>query len=167
MSESSDQRFVDHPAPSIGLFTLFVGIICLLIAAIPNAISDIPKEELGSPAAIGVYTILGLSIVILSFYMWPLYTTYYIVDKSGIMVKYGPWTHVSRWDDFKTVYWQKGMFVSKIGWPSINPCVRLSNGLVLARKHKTWGLYITPNDPEAFIRKIEVFAPELTKEMIR
>jgi hypothetical protein len=59
------------------------------------------------------------------------------------------------------------MFVTKIGWPSINPCVRLSNGLVLSRKHKIWGLYITPNDPEAFIKKIEIFAPELTKEMIR
>ena len=167
MNEAPDQKYVDHPAPSIGLFTLFVGIICFMIAAIPIAISDIPKEELGSSAAIGVYAILGFSIAILSFYLWPLYTTYYIVDKTGIMVKYGPWTHISRWDDFETVYWQKGMFVSKIGWPSINPCVRLSNGLVFPRKKKTWGLYITPNDPEAFIRKIEMFAPELTKEMIR
>ena len=65
------------------------------------------------------------------------------------------------------MYRQTGMFSTKIGWPSVTPCVRLSNGLLLPKKNKRWGLYLTPNDPEAFIRKIEMFAPELTKEMIR
>lgn len=167
MNAESNQRFVDHPAPSIGLFSLLLGIICFLIAAIPLVDADISKEGVGSSAATGIYTLLGFCVAIMAFYFWPLYTTYYIVDRDGITVKYGPWTHVSRWQDFKTVYWQKGMFITKIGWPSINPCVRLSNGLVLPRKHKTWGLYLTPNDPEAFIRKIEAFAPELTKEMIK
>ncbi len=167
MTEETKQKFIDHPAPSIGLFTLLVVIICFLITVIPMAISDMPKEELGSPSAIGIYAVLGFAIAILCFYLWPLYTTYYIVDDNGITIKYGPWTRVSQWNEFKMVYWQKGMFVSKIGVPSITPCVRLSNGLVLPRKHKTWGLYITPNDPEAFIRKIELFAPELTKEMIK
>ena len=157
---------MDHPAPSIGLFSLFLVIICFLIAVIPYVIADVPKE-LGASVAVGVYVIIGFSIIVFIFYLWPLYSTFYIVNKSGITVKYGPWTHMSRWEDFKTVYWQKGMFITRIGWPSINPCVRLSNGLVLPRKNKKWGLYLTPNAPEAFIRKIEMFAPELTKEMIR
>ncbi|MCU0857737.1 MAG: hypothetical protein MUC65_04965 [Pontiellaceae bacterium] len=167
MSEPIEKRFVDHPAPSIGLFSLFLGIICFLIAVIPLAIDDVPREELGSAAAISIYAVFGLSIAVLAFYLWPLYTTYYIIDRHGITVKYGPWTHTSRWEEFKTVYWQKGMFITKIGWPSINPCVRLSNGLVLLRKNKKWSLYLTPNDPTEFAQKIEIFAPELTKEMIR
>lgn len=167
MNEATDHKYVDHPAPSIGLFSLFLGIISLLIVALPLAISDIPKEELGSYAAVGVYAIFGVSIAVLIFYLWPLYTTYYIIDKNGITVKYGHWTHTSQWDDFKTVYWQQGMFITGIGWPSITPCVRLSNGLVLPRKNKRWGLYLTPNDPKAFIERIEMFAPELTKEMVK
>ncbi|MFA6356240.1 MAG: hypothetical protein WCY23_03930 [Candidatus Omnitrophota bacterium] len=162
MSDLADHKFVDHPAPSIGLFTLLMGIICLLI----GIIAYIPKDEPNSPVAISIYSIFAFVIVVYVFYLWPLYTTYYILDRIGITVKYGPWTHKSRWEDFKTVYWQKGMFITKIGWPSINPCVRLSNGLVLPRKNKIWGLYLTPNDPKAFIKKIEIFAPELTKEMI-
>jgi hypothetical protein len=128
MTESTE-RYIDHPAPSIGLVLLFFGIIGFLIAAIPLAIADIPKQELCSSVAISVYAILGFSIAFLSFYFWPLYTTYYIVDKTGITVKYGPWTHVSQWDDFKTVYRQKGMFVTKIGWPSIN----------VTRQNASWG----------------------------
>jgi hypothetical protein len=165
MNSTADQRFVDHPAPSVGLVSIFLGCIGLLVVAIPN-LSEIPKGELTAPDVIGLYGILAFSIGILCFYMWPLYTTYYVADKTGITVKYGPWTHVSRWEDFKTVYWQKGMFLMRIGWPSINPCVRLSNGLVLPRKNRRWGLYLTPNDPRAFIEKITLFAPELTKEMM-
>jgi len=64
------------------------------------------------------------------------------------------------------VYWQKGMFATKIGWPSVTPCVRLSNAIALHRKNKWWALYLTPNDPKAFIEKITLFAPELNQEMI-
>jgi len=81
-------------------------------------------------------------------------------------VKYGPSTNTYRWADFRTVYWQKGMFATKIGWPSVTPCVRLSNAIALHRKNKWWALYLTPNDPKAFIEKITLFAPELTQEMI-
>lgn len=167
MAEPENQKYVDHPAPSIGLFSLFIGIIVVLVVAFPAAFADTTKEKVPGAIASGIFSVLGLSIAVLCFYLWPLYTTYYTIDANGITVKYGPWTHVSRWTDFETVYWQKGMFITKIGWPSINPCVRLSNGLVLPRKNKKWGLYLTPNEPEAFIRKIETFAPELTKQMIK
>lgn len=167
MNESADKKFVDHPAPSVGLFSLFIGLIAVLVAAFPAALADMPKEEIPTAIVAGVFSVIGFSIAVMCFYLWPLYTTYYTVDADGVTVKYGPWTHMSQWSDFKTVYWQKGMFITRIGWPSINPCVRLSNGLVLPRKNKRWGLYLTPNDPEAFVQKIEMFAPELTKEMIR
>ncbi|MDP6525246.1 MAG: hypothetical protein QGH15_13585 [Kiritimatiellia bacterium] len=167
MTDSINQRFVDHPAPSIGLVSLFLGLICLLLVAFIPAAIELPKEEVGDAAVVGFFAIMVFSIGILCFYLWPLYTTFYIIDSKGITVKYGPWTHVSRWEDFTTLYWQQGMFITKIGWPSINPCVRLSNGLVLPRKTKRWGLYLTPNDPKAFIERIELFAPGLTKEMIK
>ena len=165
MNLETDRRFVDHPAPSIGLFSLFLGLICLLVAALPE-LSELPQGKLTEPAVIGSYVIFAFMLGIMCFYLWRLYTTYYIVDRTGITVKYGPWIHVSRWAHFTTAYWQQGMFITKIGWPSINPCVRLSNGIVLPRKNKKWGLYLTPNDPKAFIDKITLFAPELTREMI-
>ena len=167
MSESNNQSFVDHPAPSIGLFSIFLLGICGLIGSFPFVAGDLPPGETGRNVAIGVYAIIGISIAILSFYLWPLYTTYYTVDRNGITVKYGPWIRKYPWSDFVTVYWQKGMFTTRIGWPSVTPCVRLSDGVILKRKHKKWGLYLTPNSPEAFMQKLETFAPELTKEMIR
>jgi hypothetical protein len=113
-----------------------------------------------------IIAILILFIVVLGLAFWLLYSTYYIVDKEGITVKYGPSTNTYRWDEFRTVYWRKGMFTTKIGWASVTPCVRLSNAVALHRKKKFWPLYLTPNDPRAFIDKITLFAPELTQEMI-
>jgi hypothetical protein len=165
MNEDMQQRFVDHPAPSVGLFSLMLGSIGLVLFAL-IMVAAAPKGELPTGGVIGVYSILGASLAMMCFYVWPLYTTYYIVDRTGITVKYGPWTRVLRWEAFRTVYWQKGMFITKIGMPSINPCVRLSNGLLLPKKNKVLGLYITPNDPRVFIEKITLFAPELTKEMM-
>ncbi len=70
------------------------------------------------------------------------------------------------WSDFVTAYWQKGMFATKIGWPSVMPCVRLSDGAILKRNAQRLGLYLTPNDPRAFIHRLSELAPGLTKEMI-
>ena len=33
MTEPTDQKFVDHPAPSIGLITLVISLICVLMGA--------------------------------------------------------------------------------------------------------------------------------------
>ena len=38
--------------------------------------------------------------------------------------------------------------------------------LLLKRKARGFGLYLTPNDSKAFLRRIADFAPELTAESI-
>jgi hypothetical protein len=58
------------------------------------------------------------------------------------------------------------MFATRIGWPSVTPCVRLTDGVLLKRRVKRFGLYLTPNEPKAFLQKIAEFAPELTSELI-
>ncbi|HEX6031260.1 MAG TPA: hypothetical protein VFY90_07495 [Tepidiformaceae bacterium] len=67
---------------------------------------------------------------------------------------------------FVTAYWQRGMFATRIGWPSVTPCVRLTNAVLLKRKSSWFGLYLTPNDPRAFLNTLTRFAPELTREAI-
>jgi hypothetical protein len=81
-------------------------------------------------------------------------------------VRYGPWKRSYPWSHFKAAFWQKGMFTSRIGWPSVTPCVRFSNGVQLQRKKGWFALYLTPNDPRAFLARISEFAPELTKETL-
>ena len=166
MSELTDERFVDHPAPSIGLVTLLTVCTMAIVVALPPLFVT-PAEEVPPFFVPAITAIIVLSLGVMCFYFWPIYSTYYTLDRKGVEVKYGPWVRTFTWSEFETAYWQRGMFVTKIGWPSVTPCVRLSNGIVLKRKHKTFGLYLTPNDPEAFIRKIELFAPELTKSMIK
>lgn len=111
---------------------------------------------------------VALAIVVGStlFYVWVFSTTYYTVDAEGIQVRYGPWTRRYPWSDFSAAYWQKGMFASRIGWPSATPCVRLTDAVLLKRKGKWLGLYLTPNDSRAFLARISELAPELTRETV-
>lgn len=131
-------RYVGHPAPSL--------------------------VEEGGP----VLGWVALAIVVGStlFYVWVFSTTYYTVDAEGLQVRYGPWTRRYPWSDFSAAYWQKGMFASRIGWPSATPCVRLTDAVLLKRKGKWLGLYLTPNDSRAFLGRISELAPELTRETV-
>lgn len=160
-----DRKFVDHPAPSIGLMTIMIFATVSFTAAIPFVLR-LPPGELPSWLVPVIVVLLIGFIVILALAFWLLYSTYYTLDKEGITVKYGPSTKTYQWDKFQTVYWRKGLFTTKIGWVSVTPCVRLSNAIALHRKNKFWPLFLTPNDPRAFIEKITLFAPKLTQEMI-
>ena len=164
-SESLDKKFVDHPAPSVGLVAIMIFAAMSFIVAI-GFVLQMPSGEVSSWIVAAIVAVLIGFVAILCLAFWLLYTTYYTMDKNGITVKYGPSTKTYRWDEFRTVYWRKGMFATKIGWASVTPCVRLSNAIALHRKNKFWPLYLTPNDPKAFIEKITLFAPELTQEII-
>ncbi len=163
--DSVDKRFVDHPAPSVGLVVLMIFTAIGFAVAIPFVLR-MPPGEFPSWFISIVVTVLVLFIAVLCLAFWLLYTTYYIVDGKGITVKYGPSTRAYRWEEFKTMYWRNGLFATKIGRPSVTPCVRLSNAVALRRTNRWWALYLTPNDPKAFIEKVTLFAPELTREMI-
>ena len=160
MSDRPDRRYVDHPAPGIGLMAILLLAVCAVTAAIPAILHESSREEPWLLA--GILLILA----ILCFYFWPLYSTYYTVSSAGIQVRYGPWLRQYPWSDFTTVYWQKGMFATRIGWPSVTPCVRLCDGVLLKRRARGFGLYLTPNDSRAFLGRIAEFAPDLTAEMI-
>jgi len=160
MATSATQRYVDHPAPSAPTVILFMAGIILLLALLPVL-------ETSGDLHGGFYiALLLLTLAILSFYLWPIYSTYYTLSPEGIHVRYGPWKRLYPWSDFKAAFWQEGMFATRIGWPSVTPCVRFSNCVQLKRKKGWFPLYLTPNDPRAFLARISEFAPELTKETI-
>jgi hypothetical protein len=161
MSDRASRKYVDHPAPSVGLMTLHLLAIFITVTVMAETLNTAPSEV----PAIGWAAII-LAVAILCFYFWPLFTTFYTVNSEGLRVRYGPWNRHYPWSDFVTAYWQRGMFATRIGWPSITPCVRLSNGVLLKRRAKRFGLYLTPNDPKAFLLKISEFAPDLTEEAI-
>lgn len=165
MDNLLDERFVDHPAPSIGLMAIMVSAVIGFAVAIPIVLR-VPPGEVQSWFIHTLVAVLVLFLAILCFSFWLLYTTYYTLSKDGITVKYGPSVKSYRWEEFKTAYWQKGVFATKIGWASVTPCVRLSNAIALHRENKWWPLYLTPNDPKAFAEKVTLFAPDLTQHMI-
>jgi hypothetical protein len=165
MPDSSERKYVDHPAPGIGLMALLFLSLGLLIAVIPATLPD-PPRALSPLVLLTGPGVLFVLLAIFCFYFWPLYTTYYTVSSAGLQVRYGPWRRLYPWSDFTAAYWQKGLFVTRIGWPSVTPCVRLANGVLLHRRKRGFGLYLTPNDPRAFIRRIGEFAPELTAESV-
>jgi hypothetical protein len=162
MASRSGRQYVDHPAPSAG----FMAVLTIVLGALLVAITALVRESLhdapAGPAWIAI--LLGLGVV--CFYFWPLYSTYYTVSETGLEVRYGPWTRSYPWSDFVTAYWQRGMFATRIGWPSVTPCVRLTDCVLLKRKARRFGLYLTPNEPKAFLHRIAEFAPELTSELI-
>lgn len=152
---------MDHPAPGVGVMAILISSVCGLIVAI-LAMLHMPTAEVPRLA----WPIAALTLVVVCFYFWPLYSTYYTVSAAGIEVRYGPWIRSYPWSDFAAAYWQRGLFATRIGWPSVTPCVRLSDGVLLKRRAKRLGLYVTPNDPRAFLLKIAEFAPDLTAEAI-
>lgn len=155
------QKYVDHPAPSVGLMALLSFVLGALIVSIPVAL-----DPSYGGASLWFWVVIVLPVGILCFYFWPLYSTYYTVSATGLEVRYGPWTRRYPWSDFVTAYWQKGMFATRIGWPSVTPCVRLTNCVLLKRAARGFGLYLTPNDPKAFLHRVAEFAPGLTSELI-
>ncbi len=118
MSDRPDRRYVDHPAPSVGLMGILLLASCALIAAIAPLL-HVPAREEPSLFPLAGRAVILLILAILCFYLWPLYSTYYTVSSAGIQVRYGPWSRQYPWTDFTTVYWQKGLFATRIGWPSV------------------------------------------------
>ena len=140
--------------------------ICALLLGLPAAEADLAGDDVPPLVLPLVITICVLGIALLAFYFWPIYSTYYTLDPNGIEVKYGTWRGFYPWSDFEIAYPQKGMFSTRIGYPSISPCVRLTDGIVLRRKWRSvfFALYLTPNDTQAFMERISEFAPKLTRE---
>jgi len=155
---SESPRYVDHPAPSVVLMALMLVVVLVTVRVLIGA----PRE--GASLLFWVLILGTLGVVL--FYSWPFYTTYYAVSADGLQVRYGPWTRRFPWSEFSAAYWQKGMFATRIGMPSITPCVRLTDAVMLKRRSKWFGLYLTPNDSRAFLAKITEFAPELTRETV-
>jgi len=159
MPDSTNPKYVDHPAPSASLvFLLYLTLGVVLVAG-----SEAFRAGEGSLFFVATAAFV---VLVVCFYFWPLYATYYTLSAEGLTVRYGPWHRLYPWSEFEVAYWQRGLFASRIGWPSITPCVRLTDGVLLRRKNKWFGLYLTPNDPRAFLRKVAEFAPDLTKEAI-
>jgi uncharacterized membrane protein len=160
---SIKNSFIDHPAPSVFIFSCllfgFLGCVFGFLALIWKA----PILPIWVVILLGIILILGA--IICAFYIWPIYATYYTVASSGITVKYGPWERTYPWDVFERASIQKGLFSSRIGWASVTPCVRLTDAVVLKRR-EGWSLYLTPNDITEFLRKVSLFAEDLTKEAI-
>ena len=165
MVHGPERKYVDHPAPSVALMVILLVAVGAILAGIPVILRPSSSGATAANPAL-VWASIALAVGVLGFYFWPLYTTYYTVSQAGLEVRYGPWTRLHPWSDFATAYWQKGMFSTRIGWPSVTPCVRLTNAVLLKRKARWFGLYLTPNDPKAFLRRIAEFAPELTSELI-
>ena len=160
---SEEPSYVDHPTPGAGILAINLFVIAALGYALASMIQSIPHT---STAWIPL-TVVGGSLLLIGFFFWPLYSTYYTLSAAGLVVRYGPWIRAYSYSDFVTARWNKGLFSTRIGWFSITPGVRLTNAVVLNRR--SWwkfGLYLTPKNPKAFLDRLSLFAPELTREIV-
>ena len=156
-------RFVDHPAPSAPLMVIhFLVIAVLAIGAVPEAVRSIEQ----TPMSFLPIVIVGLILCTLVFYLWPFFQTQYVISAQGILVRYGPWRRQYDWSEFSGAYSQRGLFSMRIGWPSVTPCVRMTDAVILSRRTRRYDLYLTPNESRAFLVKIGEFAPDLLRETI-
>ena len=150
--------YVDHPGPSVVLVALYAGILALVAWTFASTLS----AGHSSDAVLANRILASVVALILGFHLWQIYGTYYTLSGAGIEVRYGPWSRLYPWTDFVRASAKRGLFATRIGWPSVTPCVRMWNGVVLKRRRGFFGLYLTPGDPREFLRKLGEFAPELT-----
>jgi hypothetical protein len=141
-------------------------LLLLLVVGILVSIPALVEEVSQGPGSWIPIAVVGLTFMILCFYFWPLYTTYYTLSPDGLVVRYGPWKKQYSWSEFAAAGWLRGMFATRIGWPSVTPCVRLTDAVELRRKKRGFGLYLTPNDSRAFLKRVAELAPDLTREAI-
>jgi hypothetical protein len=162
VTASTTPKYVDHPVPTAITTILLLAAIVAILARIPSLI----ELSTSAPGSWWVTAVIGLVFGLLCYFFWPLYTTYYTLSPEGLIVRYGPWKRGYAWSDFARAEWQRGMFATRIGWPSTTPCVRFTDAVVLRRNGKVFGLYLTPNDSRALLKRISELAPDLTREAI-
>jgi len=162
MMDSQISKFVDHPAPSPILMLGMLFVVGAFLVSVPGFLEKASEDA----ASWGLFAVTGIAILAVCFYFWPIYTTYYTLSRTGLLVRYGPWKRRYTWSEFQAATWQRGMFATRIGTPSVTPCVRLTDAVMLRRKGKVFGLYLTPNDSRAFLKRLSELAPELTREAI-
>jgi hypothetical protein len=134
-SPHGDPAHVDHPGPSVVLVALYA--VILAIVAWTWAVAFRAGDSSG---AIQIDRILASVVaLILAFHLWQISKTYYTLSGAGIEVRYGPWTRLYPWTDFVGVSAKRGLFATRIGWPSVTPCVRMWNGVVLKRRRGFFG----------------------------
>ena len=97
--------------------------VAILLLVIGGALASLPNAADASRGTTPVllWIVIISILAITAFYFWPFYSTYYTVSAEGIEVRYGPWTRRYPWSDFAAAYWQRGMFATRIGWPSVTP----------------------------------------------
>ncbi|UCE36984.1 MAG: hypothetical protein JSW00_16050 [Thermoplasmata archaeon] len=162
-SDKGSKRYVDHPAPSVFIFSILL--ISFLACIFGAALAIYVAHALPVWIAFSFVGIMIMAAGICGFFLWPMYTTYYTIEPDGIGVRYGPWKKTYYWVEFERAYLNLGIFSARIGWPSVTPCVRMTDAVVFKRK-KGWGLYLTPNDPREFLKRVSIFARDLTREAI-
>ena len=161
MATPMSPKYVDHPAPSAVLNLTLTLVVCVLLYALLSVSAERAEVAPWMPP-----TFVGLCLAVVLFYFWPLYATYYTLSHDGVHVRYGPWSRHYAWSEFACATWQRGMFAMRIGWPSVTPCVRLTDAVLLRRNRRRFGLFLTPNDSRAFLQRIAELAPALTRESI-
>jgi hypothetical protein len=162
MTDPVAPKYVDHPAPSAAMMVL----LTLVLVALTTSIPSVTEEACRSGGSWAPVAIVGLSFLLICFYFWPLYATYYALSPAGLVVRYGPWNRRYDWSEFAAATWRRGVFATRIGWPSVTPCVRLTDAVALRRKGRAFGLYLTPNDSREFLKRVAELAPDLTREAI-
>jgi len=153
----SGPDYVDHPAPSPVFLAFLVALMGTLVWAMVMMLRT--PGALAQTDALVPLAVMGLSVLLLGLYFWPLFATYYTLSPAGLLVRWGPWARYYPWSDFKTARHRRGL---RTGWASVAPCVRLTNGILLERQRGWRHLYLTPRDPEGFLMRLSQFAPTLT-----
>ena len=163
MNGQDTHPHVDHPTPSMFMVVMLVGSIIGMLAVIPVMMA-IPAEEAPPPVLLLTYLSVAIGVAAMGFYLWPMYSTYYTVEKRGLTVNYGPWFRHFSWNEFETARRKEGTITTSVGMPSATPCVRLTDGIILKRKHRARGLCLTPDSCETFMARLSDVAPDLVKE---
>ncbi|MFH1108975.1 MAG: hypothetical protein V1790_07260, partial [Planctomycetota bacterium] len=70
----TQDRYIDHPAPSVGLMTLLIVGLCGLIAGLPCAVADLPADDVPAFLQPLVTAVIVLGLGVIFFYFWPLYS---------------------------------------------------------------------------------------------
>jgi hypothetical protein len=95
-----------------------------------------------------------------AYMLWAAATAAYRITPDRLSIRFGLRRREYQWAEFESAFHSRGSVPFKL---TFTPCTRLSNPVVLRRRHGLGTVELTPDNPQAFLQRLGALVPQLAQ----
>jgi hypothetical protein len=95
-----------------------------------------------------------------AYLLWAAATASYRITPDRLSIRFGLRRREYQWAEFESAFHSRGSVPFKL---TFTPCTRLSNPVVLRRRHGLGTVELTPDNPQAFLQRLGALVPQLAQ----